>query len=45
MMFANLRRLFLPVFGFLIPYYAQDHTLERFRRRIQELRRDEKGKS
>jgi hypothetical protein len=26
-------------FWFLIPYCAQDHTLERFRRRIQEFRR------
>ena len=32
-------------FWFLIPYYAQDRTLERFRRRIQELRREEKGNS
>jgi hypothetical protein len=40
MLFADFRRLFLP--RFLIPYCAQDHTLERFTRRIQQLRREEK---
>jgi hypothetical protein len=45
MMFANVRRLFLPVLGFLIPYCAQDRTWNASRRRIQELRREEKGNS
>ena len=45
MLFADVRRLFLSVFVFLIPYYAQNHTVEPLRRRIQELRREEKGNS